>query len=903
MRCTNYLVFILLLIAQTSFGQIYQNMAQPGYKFSRARFDSVLTIPSGLGNLKNISGGQDTGQIRFNKSDSSVYVWNGRAWIKPVGGGVTVSSYGKNATADSTILVLSNGTRYAAKDSIGGVPALPFTEIAFGDASNLLTSSPNLTFDGDLLLFGQEDNNNMIAAALNNSNILIGDLSNNYDGGRLVIRPNENKAYFINNDNTFKFGINREIQSAALDVVGSDTSVLKLEGLTNAILATDSMLVIGANGNVKKAVKAVTVSSYGKNAGGDSTILVLSNGTRYAAKDSVGAGGGGMAIGGSITSATAGSALFAGTGGVLAQDNANYFWDNTNKRLGIGVTTPQAKVDITATSGSFVNKFGDGTGSVSFKFNRATTANSWLTMTTTGTDGLLYEYSHSSRPGFNFIVPGVHAMGLGVDATGFIISNANASFPGVSLFKVINSNGNFLIGTTTDGGFKLDVNGTGRIQSTLKVGAATAQNASAVLDVESTTKGVLFPRMTTTQRNAIASPATGLQVYNTTTNTNDIYNGTAWANTVYTTGAQTIGGEKTFLSNIIANANINLTTATGTNRSLSFYNSSPIDNLPILATYPLTGTNVGMSITAIPKGTGFSSTLKSQLSIFNTDFVADATNYEALTVRAAGAQYLISSFKEGTGTLRPIVFSAGQAGSTPANTNQFVLNIDGTVSAGTTLSVGTSLSLPVTTGTNRSFGLQPLNLGADNYAASVFYPSSGTNVGGELDVMPKGTGFSSTIKSQIAVYNTDYIADLNNFEVAKFRAAGTDGFGLYSSKTGSGVQRALWIDATGSIGSATANMVFKTNGGLSVPATNTATGTTGAQTINKTSGKVNFAAAEATLVVTNSLVTTSSIVIAQVEGSDLTAISARTTPAAGSFTITLNAAATSETKVSFIVIN
>jgi hypothetical protein len=87
MRRSHYIVLILLLIAQTSFGQVYQNMAQPGYKFARARFDSVLTIPSGLGSLKNISGGRDTGQIRFNLSDSSVYVWNGRAWIKPVGGG------------------------------------------------------------------------------------------------------------------------------------------------------------------------------------------------------------------------------------------------------------------------------------------------------------------------------------------------------------------------------------------------------------------------------------------------------------------------------------------------------------------------------------------------------------------------------------------------------------------------------------------------------------------------------------------------------------------------------------------------------------------------------------------------------------------------------------------------
>jgi len=51
---------------------------------------------------------------------------------------------------------------------------------------------------------------------------------------------------------------------------------------------------------------------------------------------------------------------------------------------------------------------------------------------------------------------------------------------------------------------------------------------SAQLNVESTTKGFLQPRLTTVQRDAIASPATGLQVYNSTTNTNDYYNGTSW---------------------------------------------------------------------------------------------------------------------------------------------------------------------------------------------------------------------------------------------------------------------------------------------------------------------------------------------------------------------------------------
>jgi hypothetical protein len=61
------------------------------------------------------------------------------------------------------------------------------------------------------------------------------------------------------------------------------------------------------------------------------------------------------------------------------------------------------------------------------------------------------------------------------------------------------------------------------------VGVGTASpNASSLLDVSSTTKGVLLPRMTTTQVNAISSPANGLTVYNTTLNTLCFYNGTSW---------------------------------------------------------------------------------------------------------------------------------------------------------------------------------------------------------------------------------------------------------------------------------------------------------------------------------------------------------------------------------------
>jgi len=57
---------------------------------------------------------------------------------------------------------------------------------------------------------------------------------------------------------------------------------------------------------------------------------------------------------------------------------------------------------------------------------------------------------------------------------------------------------------------------------------ATADTISAVLSMRSTTKGLLLPRMTTTQMNSIISPAEGLSIWNTTTHFRNFYNGTKW---------------------------------------------------------------------------------------------------------------------------------------------------------------------------------------------------------------------------------------------------------------------------------------------------------------------------------------------------------------------------------------
>jgi len=69
----------------------------------------------------------------------------------------------------------------------------------------------------------------------------------------------------------------------------------------------------------------------------------------------------------------------------------------------------------------------------------------------------------------------------------------------------------------------------GAAYSQVKLGSnAGAPHSCTVLELESTTRGMLLPRMTSVQRSAISSPATGLMVYNTTLGCTEVYNGTQW---------------------------------------------------------------------------------------------------------------------------------------------------------------------------------------------------------------------------------------------------------------------------------------------------------------------------------------------------------------------------------------
>ncbi len=131
--------------------------------------------------------------------------------------------------------------------------------------------------------------------------------------------------------------------------------------------------------------------------------------------------------------------------------------------------------------------------------------------------------------------------GSGAAATAIDINNTSTGDPKINL--QISGTTTFSIGIDNSDADKLKIGTTAvetntrlTIDASGNVGVGTSNpNSSAILDVSSTTKGLLPPCMTSAQRDAIASPTAGLFIYNTTINCMQWYTGTSWFNPCNTT--------------------------------------------------------------------------------------------------------------------------------------------------------------------------------------------------------------------------------------------------------------------------------------------------------------------------------------------------------------------------------
>ena len=173
---------------------------------------------------------------------------------------------------------------------------------------------------------------------------------------------------------------------------------------------------------------------------------------------------------------------------------------------------------------------------------------------------------------------------------------------------------------------------------------------------------------------------------------------------------------------------------------------------------------------------------------------------------------------------------------------------------------------------------------------------------------------NGTAAQSFRLYNT--FTDASNYERGVFDwTTLANVLAIGTQKGGTGSTRSVGILVGGTLSWLIDATAFKpaTNGSfdfgaisfglkrLYIDYTNTAT--VGAVTINKAAGRVNIAASGTSVVVTNSLVTAASHVLAIVSQNDATAQVLNVVPAAGSFTITLQAAATAQVSIDFFVIN
>ncbi|MDE2312126.1 MAG: hypothetical protein KGJ93_03520, partial [Patescibacteria group bacterium] len=343
----------------------------------------------------------------------------------------------------------------------------------------------------------------------------------------------------------------------------------------------------------------------------------------------------------------------------------------------------------------------------------------------------------------------------------------------------------------------------------LSIGTSTP-DASALLQLESTRKGFLAPRMTGAQRDAIASPASGLMVYNTDTNQYNVYNGTAW-------GAIGGGGSGSGeVQNGIAGAfgYYQSGSATITPQSTLFFNGNKIG---IGTNSPGALLSVVSSSTTIPVLTVASSSGSSFLTVDQSGNVGigTATPNSSLVIQNATSSQNIATFYNAAGTqtrfsltdlgvltlsniLNGTTFSSAVTGAgrnftavvgsnqtghmldftSNANTGSLPLF---TVTATSTGLIGIGTSTPSQTLTLQGFGSTDLLNIASSSGASVMYINSAGNV---------GIGTSSPSKILTVGNNNQFTVDASgnlyvNGGITNNGYYNTVGFGAYRFGSGS----------------------------------------------------------------------------------------------------------------------
>ena len=275
-----------------------------------------------------------------------------------------------------------------------------------------------------------------------------------------------------------------------LVTAGVDATTADIADSLNKRYVTDAQsTIIGNTSGANSGDNAVNSLYSGLAASKQDTLISATNIKTINGSTILGSGDLVISGGGGSPSGVAGAVQFS-DGTNFASDADNFFFDDTNNRLGIGTNAPSATGHFKGSS------------------------------TTASTTALLVQNSAGTQ---SFKVADSGSVQIGL--TSGINWSFNSNILSSSQYAYIaGSNASILTNGNFSGGVRGNDNG-GKVSDS---GISTAQVASSVLEVSSTTKGFLPPRMTQAQINAIALPAAGLMAFNLDIGQVCVYDGAIW---------------------------------------------------------------------------------------------------------------------------------------------------------------------------------------------------------------------------------------------------------------------------------------------------------------------------------------------------------------------------------------
>jgi predicted heme/steroid binding protein len=467
----------------------------------------------------SVSGGSTLSNTQWHCNPASVPVVIGTTNITfaqigsgtyTAGSGLTLTgnvfSITTNGVTDAMIQSATNwNTAYTNRITTANAPlSISSNTISISQATNsvdgYLSSTDWTTFNSKqatitLTTTGSSGSSTFISNTLNIPTYTLSGLGGVSTSRSLTINGT---AYDLSADRSWSVGTVTSVAALTLGTTGTDLSSNVADGTTTPVITLN---VPTASATNRGALSSTDWSTFN---GKQDAITLTTTGSSGAATLSTNTLNiPNYTLAGLLPSLTSGSVLFS-NGTTIAQDNANFFWDDTNNRLGIGTATPTADIDITkGVNAAVVHQIKNTTTGTSAQavMNFIADSNKTAQMQKLSTS---FGAPVAPLLAGDFSITN-YSSGHMVFANNFSTGRIKFAAGGSTTAQMsLTAAGRLLLGTVTESTFILDANGTGRFTGALTITAANSTAAGG---------GQLYLNGATGNRidfnsNGVAAPAT-----------------------------------------------------------------------------------------------------------------------------------------------------------------------------------------------------------------------------------------------------------------------------------------------------------------------------------------------------------------------------------------------------------